>query len=226
MLKETTYAEKFVILRDWIGHIVEEIKKDLKNEHLKKDLGFFKTHFAGKSLAKVGVEEMTPVYEQILPGGDEQLGEFVAARWLLRHTDIYKFFEAELSKIQPEFSELQEIADDKAHSIVNVAVSRYGIVNTYLFCVMNSVVFSEEIYRQMAVKATEAHQHESQEAERNHQAKCVEDLKVNFEMQVSRLKDRYEDKLSGLQKKYLRDVDGLKKEVANLQRKLAQLVRS
>ena len=52
MLKETGYQEKIEIVAPWLDEIVETVKKDLKNEHLKVDKAFCKKYFLGKVLNK------------------------------------------------------------------------------------------------------------------------------------------------------------------------------
>lgn len=48
MLKDTTYAEKMAMLKGWFETILQDIKKDIKNDHLKKDWNFAKSYFPKK----------------------------------------------------------------------------------------------------------------------------------------------------------------------------------
>ncbi|HEV8052528.1 MAG TPA: hypothetical protein VGP47_08535, partial [Parachlamydiaceae bacterium] len=124
MLKESTYKEKFNTLQPWMPLIIDTIRKDLKNEHLKKDPGFSRQYFPGKNPAKLTSEELFEAYNQALSSGEntEELAEFIANRWLLKHTDLYYYFEQELGKINPDFSELKDIEKSVATKIMDGAV--------------------------------------------------------------------------------------------------------
>lgn len=222
MLKEATYKEKFVTLAHWLPAIIDSIKKDLKNEHLKKDIAFVRQYFVGKNPAKLTTEELVEAYREHMARGEntEELGEFITNRWLLKHADLYDYFEKALSRISPNFQELDVIDSKVAHEIMQSAVQEFGAPNTYLFCVLNSVVFPEEVYTKLQHKAKETAQKDQSEAKVQQEQASVESLKRNYEQQLARLTDKYEKKISGLQKKYTTDVETLKKQVANLQRKL------
>lgn len=222
MLKESTYKEKFAMLKAWMPLIVEEIKKDLKNEHLRKDPGFLKTYFPGKNLSKVTSEELTEGYLKAIESGDntDELAEFIANRWLLKHSDLYYYFEQELTKINPNFNELKDIEKSAATKIMEGSIQQFGVIQTYIFCIFNSVVFPEEIYKKMNQEAIKSAAEAKEEAKINEEEASVEAMKKNHEQMVARLTDKYEKKILGLQKKYHLDVETLKKQIAVLQRKL------
>lgn len=222
MLKNATYKEKFVLLREWIPSIVEEIKKDLKNEHLKKDWQFAKKYLPGKNVGKVTKEDLVNAYTTALSESEdaEILAEFMANRWLLKNTELYSYFEAKLSQINPNFSEIEEIDPEKSKEIIYGAVAEYGPLRTYLFSVINSVVFPEQIYRDLGKEAKEHQEKEIKEIKENEEARSLDSLKTSYEQQINRLTDKYEKKLNGLQKKYLQDTEALKKQIGHLQRKV------
>ena len=84
MIKEATYKEKFNLLKGVLPSIFEEVKKDLRQDHLKADMAFYKKHFNNKMPNKIEVSEFVAAYSQeITQEGNEQLGEFVASRWLM-----------------------------------------------------------------------------------------------------------------------------------------------
>ena len=124
MIKDSTYKEKFVLLKKWMPSIVDSVKKDLKNEHLKKDWGFVKQYFPGKNPNKLTAEELAQAYAHAIENGEnaEELAEFVSNRWLLKHTDLYYHFEKELTKVSPDFNELQELDKQKATEIMDGAI--------------------------------------------------------------------------------------------------------
>ncbi len=224
MMKNITTKDKFAMLKPWMPLIVETIKKDLKNDHLKKDWAFAKKYLQGKNLHKVTSEELAEAYQNAIAEEEtsEEIAEFVTNRWLLKHSDIYHFFEEQLKQITADFNELEEIDHQKASDIVKGSVAHFGAPNTYLFAVMNSVVFPKEVYDQLNKQAKA---HVEQEAHQQTQAQermTLETMQKSYEQQMARLTDKYEKKLAGLQKKYITDVEGLKKQIAALQRKVAQ----
>jgi hypothetical protein len=222
MLKESTYKEKFAMLQPWMTLIIETTKKDLKNDHLKRDPAFVRQYLPGKNAAKLTTEEMVNAYTKVIAEGEkgEELAEFIANRWMLKHSDIYHYFEQELSKINPNFSEIKDIDKQTATKIMEGAVQQFGSIATYLFCIFNSVVFPEDVYKQLGSHASEAALEKKAENQKNTEEASLEALKRNHEQQMARIIDKYEKKILGLQKKYILDVETLKKQIANLQRKL------
>lgn len=225
MLKDATNKEKFEMLSPWMQLVVDAIKKDIKNEHLKRDIAFVRHYFPGKNVSKLTTEELAEAYKHAISQGEntEELAEFVTNRWLLKHSDIYHHFEQELTKIDPNFTELDLLDPSTSNVLMNQAVEQFGAPHTYLFCVMNSVVFPKEIYDVLRQRAHD-HTQKAQEQEAIQQQREVEEAeKRNAEQQISRLTDKYEKKLAGLQKKYQTDVECLKKQIASLQRKLKEV---
>jgi len=143
MLKNATYKEKFALLNPWIPYIIDSIKKDLKNDHLKQDWQFSKRYLNGKPASKLTTEELIQGYSEALQDSEkgEALAEFIANRWLLKHTDLYDYFEAKLSAIHPDFVEIEELELKSSQEIIKGAVVQFGALHTYLFSVINSVVF-------------------------------------------------------------------------------------
>ncbi len=222
MLKEATYQEKFNLLRDWMPHIVSVVKRDLKNEHLKNDRAFAKEHFGNKPLGQITEDDLAPVYlQKIVEGeGDESLGEFVANRWMLKNTDVYDFFESSLRAINPNFDQIEELTDEASDQIIGGAAEQFGAQNTYLFSVLNSVVFPKAKLDALASQASSEAAVALQEEKVAGDERTVEAMERRLEREIKRLEDRHEKKLAGMQKKYVKDTETLKKQIANLQRKL------
>lgn len=222
MLKEATYKEKFVLLADWLPNIIETIQKDLKNEHLKNDPRFTKTYFNNKNPHKLTTAELTSGYNQALNSEEnaEPLGEFIANRWMIRHTDLYHFFEERLRRINPNFTEMTEIEPHAARTLMEDAINEFGARNVYLFSIINSVVFPAQIYEQLRRRAHESAEIERVEAEIQAEKHSIESMQQSHEQQIARLTDKYEKKIQGMQKKYTLDVEALKKQIASLQRQL------
>jgi hypothetical protein len=222
MLKDMTYKDKFKILDPWMPSIVDAVKKDLKQEHLKQDMQFAKKYFSNKNIQKLTIEELIEGYRSALSQESmgEALAEYISNRWLLKNSEIYHYFEEQLHKIDPQFNDLVEIEGDKAHALMEDAILQFGAPKTYLFSVINSVVFPQKIYDQLQQRAQESVTEEENNQKIAEEQHSLDMIHQSYQQQIARLTDKYEKKLLGLQKKYTVDVDGLKKQVSLLQRKL------
>jgi len=222
MYKNATYKKKFADLKEWVPFLVEAVKKDLRNEHLKKDVHFVKRFLSSKNIHKITTEELSEAYQKAIQEEEkgEELAEFITLRWLLKNSELYEFFERELNQIHPDFSSLEEINPSQAEALIEASVREFGAPHTYLFSVLNSVVFSRESFEDLKIQAERQQERKEEEARKEAQEWSVEQMQKEFHADISRLTDKYEKKLAGLQKKYIVDVENLKKQVAQLQRKL------
>jgi hypothetical protein len=225
MLKDATNKEKFALLSQWMATIVEAIKKDLKHEHLKNDQGFVRSYFAGKNLNKLSAAELASAYSHAIVNGEngDELAEFVTNRWLLKHTDVYHFFEQELSRINPNFSQMEILDPQTSLTLMEDAVKHCGSPQTYLFSMLNSVVFPDDVYTILGKRAEQSVQENEQAELVKSERESFASMQQQYERQIARLTDKYEKKLLGLQKKYVQDTEALKKQVASLQRKLSAI---
>jgi len=224
MYKNATYKEKYFALQAWMPTIIEDVKKDLKNEHLKKDLFFIKKYVGAKNVNKITTDELVHAYQSAIADEEngEALAEFITSRWLLKNSELYDFFDTTLSKINPNFSLLEEIDLTHSMNIIKEAKTLFGACPTYLFSVLNSVVFPKEIFQALAEQAEVEKQIHANKVEQLSEKLTTEKMKKNFEQEIARMTDKYEKKLSGLQKKYHMDMNQFKKEIANLQRKIQE----
>lgn len=224
MLKETSYSEKFQTLKKWMPNIMESIKKDVKNEHLKKDWQFAKKYFTGVNLNKVTKEELSSGYLAAIEQEEkrEEIAEFISNCWLLKNGDVYHYFEEELKRINPNFNEIESINADQSEKILKGSIEQFGAYKSYLFSVLNSVAFSQQHLENLKQLAENENVKEEQETLQNRENKSVEEMKKAYELIISRMSDKYEKKLSGLQKKYLQDTEAFKKQIATLQSKLSK----
>lgn len=222
MYKDLSYKQKYEALVDWLPLIIESIKKDLKNEHLKKDLYFVKKYLGSKNLNKATAEDLTEAYRQAIASDEngEEIAEFITTRWLLKNTDVYDFFETQLSQLALDFTSLQELDQALSQKIMDTSIQQFGASSTYLFSVLNSVVFPADIFHRLKQYAEQEVQQNKQEEGLAAEKNSLDNLQRNHEQEMSRLIDKYEKKLEGLQKKYHTDVENLKKQVASLQRKI------
>lgn len=204
------------MLAPLMAAIVEEIKKEIKNDHLRNDHKFCGQYFPSKHITKLTVPELQEGYLNALEADEhaEIVGDFIAQRWIVKKADVYNFFETMLMQITPEFSELSEIELPKAQEMVSKSVEQFGPVDVYLFSVLNAVVFPETVLNDLKKQALESWQKTASAKNDS------ESQKAAGSVELSRLTEKYEKKLSDLQAKYHRDTQNLKKQVANLQRKL------
>ena len=220
MLHNATYKEKFNMLQPWMPAIVESIKKDLKSEHLSTDHQFVKTYLAGKAINGLNTADLAKAYAAAIADGHEKVGEFIANRWLLKHGDVYAYFDKQLRTIAEDFSTLVEINQAQADPIMHGAVDEFGPLKTYLFSVMNSVVFPSKVFADLRHQAEKRASHDEVEAHKKETHQNLADAQKAHERDVARLTDKYEKKLVGMQKKYVQDTESLKKQIASMQRKL------
>lgn len=223
MYKDTTYREKFAILKEWVPLLIDAVKRDLKNEHLKQDYVFARKYLPGKNLSKLSLEDLVQGYSKAIEEEEagDKIAEFIANRWMLQASDLYGFFEQELVKINPDFDAIVEIDETVGNRLLDEATGRFGAVSTYLFSVLNSVAFKKGHFEGLEKKARSEHKEKAIAAEKEQEIKSFEELKRDFEQRLIRLEDKYEKKLDGLQRKYVKDTDTLKKQVASLQRKMS-----
>ncbi|MCB1149158.1 MAG: hypothetical protein KDK48_03255 [Chlamydiia bacterium] len=213
MFKDATPLERYPWIKGHTDALIRDIRKDLKQDHLKKDTAFLKKYFPGKVPNKLTQEELAAVYGAVLAEGDEALWDFAAERWLLKHTDIYNLFEHELKKVSEDFSSLTELDKAAAEKLMEESVARFGAVNTLLFAVLNSVVFPKSVYEKLSALAEVKEEVEESDSS--------DSLERKYEQQIKRLEERYEKKLAGMERKYLADTAALKKQISTLQRKLS-----
>jgi hypothetical protein len=224
MLKDATYKEKFVILKNWMPEIIETVKKDLKAEHLKKDWMFAKKYFPGINLNKVTNTELVAGYQSAMDGEEkgEEIAEFISNCWLLKNGELYHYFEEELTKVNPNFNEIKVLEPSKSQEISEKAIKQFGAYKTYLFTVLNSVAFQEKDLNNLK-SLSEKDLKETENVEKVLVGKQnIEEVEKFYDVKIARLTDKYEKKISGLQKKYMQDVEAFKKQIAILQAKLTK----
>lgn len=154
--QQQSYAEKFALLEPFHTLIFTDIKKELRDEHLRTDRGFYKRNFAPKELKALTVDDFMRVYPKYIADGFEELSDFIANRWLLRHLDIYNFYEARLQKYSQDFDKIQELEKPFAEQLLKDSVAAFGAKNSYIFAVLNSVAFPQDLFNELRSHATAA----------------------------------------------------------------------
>ena len=153
MIKEAETEKRFDTISPWMGEVIKDIKKDLKKEHLRQDLKFVQKYFSRKFVDKLTGEELLAAYSQELKEGNQELGDWITTRWVMKHTDIYQYFAHFLTQINPQFDEIEEIPEDKANLLIQGAVAQFGAKDTYIFSVLNAVAFSKNAYEGLRAEA-------------------------------------------------------------------------
>lgn len=223
MQQDISYQQKFSQLRPWLDSLFEAVKKELRNDHLKADIRFYKKHFASKTPAKLTLPEISEAYaKEIIEEGNEQLGEFISNRWLLKHGDIYNYFAEQLTTINPNFDQITEIDPTRSREIAHKGVEQFGALNIYIFSVLNSVSFPQRIFEELADLARQTQSQAADQVQEAEQQRSLDNILKIHALEMSRMIDKYEKKLAGLQKKYVDDTTALKKQMAALQRKLSE----
>lgn len=210
MLKEDLYKIKFNKLLPWAQEIFHPIKKDLKNDHLLKNPSFAQKHFPKRAVDKLTTEEFAAAYMQEIVEGDEELGEKVVARWVMKNAELYEFFATQLSKVNPKFDEIESLTPEVSAFLLNASLAQFGAAATYIFCVMNAVVLTEEQFAKLRELALVKEEQVTTEP--------VKD----YEKEIRKLTEKYEKRIQGIERKYIQDVEGLKKQIAQLHKKLVE----
>ncbi len=216
MIKDMDYQQKFSFLSRWLGSIIELVRKDLKNEHWKVDKGFCNKNFLGKNPNLISTEELVAIYSKEVTEGNIGLAEFIANRWILKNTEVYEFFETELNKISPDFDKINQIDAKAAKQMMAESVELFGWRRTFLFSVLNSVAFPEELFQELHCHAEEEEKEISAQEFEKENTRSLEHLARRHEREKKALIDRFEKKLLGMQKKYHRDISSLQKKIDEL----------
>lgn len=216
MFRTASYCDKLEYVFDFLPQILDVVKKDLKNEHLKQNKAFLKHYFPGKNPRSLSLEDLIEGYTPWINEKDETFAEWLAARWILRKTELYDLFEERLKQVDPNFDQIDLLEEDFSQTLLDDSQKTYGVLDTLVFSVFNSVVFPDAFFKELKIKAKEEQLHIQEQCERQSEERDLEQLKLKYERQIQRLSDRYEKKLSGMHKKYLRDTEQLKKQLKNV----------
>ena len=220
MIKDIVLKSKFAFLQEFFGKIIHDIRKDVRQEHLKKDRAFIQKHFGKNSIDKVSVEEMEKAYfTELSEEGNDDLSNWVISKWILKHAEVYEYFVTELTKVNPKFEEISLLDVETGKSIASRAVDKFGVEDTLIFSVLNSVAFSDQIFEALkdeALKQLAA----KKDVIKKEGTVSVEDLLKQHQIELSRLSERYENRLQAVSRKYIQDIEGLKKQLASMQKRL------
>lgn len=219
MIKEDPYKVKFEKLQPWTNEIFQAVKRELRNEHLLKTPSFVQKHFPKRALDKLTNEEFAAAYLKEVAEGNEELGEKIVTRWVMKNAELYHFFVTELSKINPKFDEIESLSPEFSAFLMNTSIGQFGAAATYIFSVMNAVVFNDEqmskLREMAAAESTEMKNRQEKPA-----FETVEAAKEHYEKEMRKLIEKHEKRMQGLERKYVQDVEGLKKQIAQLHKRM------
>ena len=223
MIKDAEIKSKFEYLQGVFGKILHDVRREIKQEHLKQDRAFNLKHFGKSQVDKIDSTALEEAYyKELAVDGNQSLSEWIISKWILRHAEVYEFFVKELTEINPNFEEITLLDLEKAKMIASKAVNSFGVVDTLVFSVINSVAFPNEIFEYLKAQALETVASEKKETNKSIEI-SVEQLQVEHAKELLKLSDRFEKRFQSLSKKYSQVVEGLKKQIGLLQKKLAEV---
>lgn len=207
---------QFQALQNWTLEILDAIKKDIRTDHLHTDPVFYRTYFGNRPQNRLTSEEIFAAYEKELLKGNEDLAEWVVNRWVFKHGDLYKHFAERLSEVNPDFDQIKQLTDEESHRILAGAAESYGAIPTFLFSLLNGVVFPQPILDRLRKAAEVEKVALEKKAKSNAEQESLEKIIAAHQREIARL----HDKITGVQKKYEKDTEALKKQIKVLQKKI------
>lgn len=207
---------QFQALQNWTLEILDAIKKDIRTDHLHTDPVFYRTYFGNRPQNRLTSEEIFAAYEKELIQGNETLAEWVVNRWVFKHGDLYKHFAERLSEVNPNFDQIKQLTEEESHRILSGAAESYGAIPTFLFSLLNGVVFPQPVLEQLRKAAEVEKVALEKKAKSDAEQESLEKIIAAHQREIARLND----KITGVQKKYEKDTEALKKQIKVLQKKL------
>jgi hypothetical protein len=207
---------QFQALQNWTLEVLKDIKKDIKTDHLHTDPVFYRTYFGNRPQNRLTSDEIYSAYEQELLKGNEDLAEWVVNRWVFKNGELYEVFAGRLSQINPDFSEIKQLSAEESKKVLEGVADSFGAIPTYIFSLLNGVVFPTEILEELRKGADAEKVKLEKEAEKNEKQESLEKVIAAHQREITRLNDR----VAGVLKKYTNDTEALKKQIKALQKKL------
>lgn len=223
MIKDLPLKSKFEYLGEVLPRVLQDIRRDIRNEHMKQDREFVQKYFSKCHLEKISSSDIEKAYfAEIVTLNNEDLGSWVISKWIMKHAEVYEFFVTELSKINPNFEEIELIDIDSSKSIVSKCMESFGVEDTYIFSLLNSVAFPDQMF-EFLKSETSKNILKKQNVELVDSSIDVSALVQKHEQELLKLADRYEKRLQATVKKYSQDIEGLRKQLGSLQKKLSEI---
>ena len=220
MITDKTYKEKFSTISPWGADMIHAVRKEIKTEHLPRERGLIQKYFTKKAIDKLSPDELSDAYLNEIAEGNEDVAAWICSRWMLRYSEIYHFFAERLQEINPDFEQIDSVPDAQGVRWMEEAIDAFGAKLSYLFCVINAVSLSPELFHEFRQRVESEEEKLRADLPEEKLEEDVAELKKRHAQEIVRLTEKYEKKLLGFHKKYSTDVDALKKQIAALQRRL------
>ena len=210
----------FQILEPWLPEILHIIKNEIKTDHLSKNPSFYRTYFGSRPVNRLTNEEIGAAYQKELLEGNEELGEWVVNRWVFNHGEIYRHFADRLVQINPDFDAIKSLDEGQSEQILSGAPESFGALPTYIFSILNGVVFPESVLSRLRRRAESEEIVRKEEEKEAAEKENLEQVLTRHKREMTRLQEKCEDKIAGVVKKHATDVEALKKQIRALQQKV------
>ncbi len=220
MIVESVYSSKFILLEPFFEEIFTCIKKEIKREITIK--GSVLQRKLGVQSVRETKEMIELFSKSIITLKEEEVAEWAACAWINKHGDIFHLFHEFLVKVSSNYDELTEIPSDTEEEMIKKSSLEFGFFETYVFSILNSVVFSE--------KALSALRSAALAWMENKRKQQVKPLEISSEQRIKDLEERlekmvekHEKKVLGITEKYRIEIEGYRKQIGKLQKKLEEL---
>lgn len=207
---------QFQALQNWTLEILNTIKKDIKTDHLHTDPLFYRTYFGNRPQNRLTSEEIFAAYEKELLKGNQELAEWVVNRWVFKNGDLYEHFANGLAQINENFDQIKTLTEAESRQILAGAAESFGAIPTFLFSMLNGVVFPKNILDELRQAAEVEKGDLEKKLASNIQQESLEKTIASLQREIA----RQNDKIAGVQKKYEKDTEALKKQIKTLQQKI------
>ena len=214
MMINSNYKNKFETLAPFVEELCLGIKKEIKQEFVKKK--GLQAEFNPMDISDIAQF----FYKKVAGEGDEKTGEWLASSWIYKNGEIFQLFHEQLSLVDQHYDRLESLSSEVEQKIKDLSVSKFGFIRVYLFSVLNSVVFSAKLFVELkngALKELSASKDSSLEGK---DTVSLEELKKSFEMEKLKMEEKYEKRLQGVIKKTQMEVEGYRKQIGQLQKRL------
>lgn len=214
MIIKSDYKNKFELLAPFMEELCRGIKKEIKQELIKKKTLQMSVNALDWSVISQNF------FKKIVEDGDEETGEWLASTWIYKNGEIFQCFHEELSLVDEQYDRLESLSSEVEEKIKNLSASKFGALPVYLFCVLNSVVFSHKIFEDLRKRSLEEISMDRNDLKESSNNLSLEELKKSFEVERLKMEEKYEKRLQGVIKKTQMEVEGYRKQIGQLQKKL------
>lgn len=146
---------KFQTLLPWMSEIIACIKKDIKTDFLPGNPIFSRTYFRNLPQSQISADDICKAFTKEIENGNESVSDFVIDRWVSKHGNIYNHFAERLHAVNPDFDQIKELTPAQSAQILAGAKEAFGLQDTYIFSVLNGVVFPTSVLEKLLQEAND-----------------------------------------------------------------------